>query len=97
MDTVDRPLLCVALIQSTLGLSLTGAQTTTAVLRGTVTDTTGAVLPDARVEVLGPTGQRSTVADAVGFYRLANLPPGNYSITVTRDGFRGQQFDDLLL
>ena len=71
------------------------AQTTTAVLKGTVTDTTGSVLPDTTVEVSGPTGRRTTVSDNVGVYYLARLTPGSYTVTVSRSGFQTQAIGNI--
>src|SRR6266404_2801901 len=53
----------------------------TASLRGTVTDETGAVVPQAKVTLNGPGGLAKT-ATAIddGTYSFAGLPPGNYTI-----------------
>ena len=63
-------------------------QTITADLRGTVTDVTGGVLPNVTVVAVGPTGQRETVSDVEGFYRLSYLAPGFYRVTVSQVGFQ---------
>ena len=63
-------------------------QTITAELKGTVTDVTGGVLPNATVVAVGPTGQRETVSDVEGFYRLSYLAPGLYQVTVSQVGFQ---------
>ena len=71
-----------------LAASPASAQRTTAELRGTVTDTTGGVLPGAVVAVEGPTERRDTVTDGAGFYRVSYLPAGPYTVTVSLDGFQ---------
>ena len=63
----------------------------TASLTGTVTDSSGAVLPGVTVTaaseaVLG--GSRTTVTDENGVYRFPALPPGTYSVKVELSGFR---------
>ena len=63
-------------------------QTITADLRGTVTDVTGGVLPDATVVAVGPTGERQTVSNTRGFFRFSLLAPGLYRVTVTQVGFQ---------
>ena len=65
------------------------AQTTTSTIEGTVTDANGAVIPGAEVKASGTTlaSERSTTADAEGFYRLTALPAGTYVLTVSRTGF----------
>ncbi len=58
------------------------AQSTYATLTGTVTDVTGAVVPNATVTVTNEaTGlKRSVKADASGEFRVINLDPGTYTI-----------------
>ena len=65
------------------------AQETTGGLQGTIKDPTGAVVPHAKVSVTGSSmvGSKEAETDDVGYYRFANLPPGNYTITVTATGF----------
>src|SRR5262245_54448103 len=55
---------------------------------GTVTDSTGAVIPGA---VIGATNEktsqeRKVVADSAGNYVLPNLPPSTYSIKAESEG-----------
>ncbi|HXU18465.1 MAG TPA: TonB-dependent receptor [Terriglobales bacterium] len=66
------------------------AQETTAGLQGTVKDPSGAVVPNAQVVVTGTTlvGDKQMKTDSNGYYRFANLPPGNYTITVKAEGFK---------
>src|SRR5712692_707838 len=65
------------------------AQETTAGLRGTVKDPSGAVVPKAHVVVTGTSlvGEKAQDTDGSGYYHFANLPPGTYTITVTAKGF----------
>lgn len=59
-------------------------------IAGTVTDTTGAVLPGVTVEAASPVlieKVRSAVTDGQGNYRVTDLRPGMYSITFTLPGF----------
>lgn len=51
-----------------------------AVLRGRVTDESGAVVPGASVAVNGPGGAKTTQTDASGEYVLVDLSPGSYTI-----------------
>src|SRR5260370_6916996 len=51
---------------------------------GTVKDSSGAVLPGARVQVeQGP----SAVSDAQGQFLISNVPPGTHKVTVSYVGF----------
>ena len=64
------------------------AQTTGGVV-GKVIDTSGAALPGVTVEARGPAvqGVRKTITDSTGGYRVALLPPGDYSVEYKLDGF----------
>ncbi len=66
-----------------------GAQVSGATLTGTVSDSTGAVIPKAQVSIRNEgTGEtRAVTADSAGFYSAPNLLPGKYDITVTAPGF----------
>jgi len=80
-------LLCSALLLvSNLRVA---AQETTAGLQGTVKDPSGAVVPGATVAVTANSlvGTKSVDTDSGGYYRFANLPPDNYTISVTAKGF----------
>ena len=61
----------------------------TASLTGTVSDPTGAVIPNAVVTVTNTqTGaKRTDTADAKGRYTMPQLPPGAYSLTAQATGF----------
>src|SRR6185369_2123589 len=66
------------------------AQLTTASIRGTVTDATGAIVPGATVTVKGEqTGfTRETSTNADGFFSLSELPVGTYTFSVSLTGFK---------
>src|SRR5580704_10074484 len=61
-----------------------------ATLAGVVRDSSDAVLPGVTVEAASPTlieKVRSAVTDGSGQYRITELPPGSYTLTVTLTGF----------
>jgi hypothetical protein len=66
------------------------AQVSTGTISGTVKDSSGAILPGAHVVVLNQdTGITRTLdADENGHYSALSLSPGNYRVTVTKDGFQ---------
>src|SRR5581483_1026134 len=61
----------------------------TATISGTITDPSGAVVPQAQVTVHGlSTGvDRAVVSDPAGSYTVPSLQPGNYSVSVHAAGF----------
>jgi outer membrane receptor protein involved in Fe transport len=75
------------------------AQTSNGTIVGTVTDKSGAVVPNAKIKgVSKDLGvERSAVADSVGSYRLENLPPGLYTVTVEAQGFSTLQMGNVLV
>ena len=71
-----------------------------ATLTGTVTDATGAVIPNATVtiEQNGVNGASRTVqTDARGNYTVTNLAAGNYKVTVTANGFETYAAENVTL
>src|SRR5687767_5545265 len=66
------------------------AQSTTGRISGTVTDTSGAILPGVTVTAIEErTGySKSTVSDERGAYVLVTLPNGTYSVTSELQGFK---------
>src|SRR5688500_20191482 len=81
--------LCVfTVVAFLLGTGPIFAQTTTGTLRGIVTDTSGAVLPGATVELAGAAGTQTVVADGNGQYRFPALTPGVYTLKASLDGFK---------
>src|SRR5690349_2089272 len=65
-------------------------QAVSASLLGTVADSTGALVPNAKVTITEVnTGvARSTETNASGNYTFPNLPPGTYDVAVEQTGFK---------
>ncbi len=63
-----------------------------AALQGTITDPSGAVVPDVTVTLTNNETQRKQTGttSADGVYRFTGLAPGNYTITAERAGFAPQ-------
>ncbi len=66
------------------------AQKITGDISGTVQDTTGAVVKDAKISAANTaTGETRTASSSEGgFYRILELPPGYYKVTATAQGFK---------
>jgi hypothetical protein len=75
------------------------AQTTGSSLRGNVRDNQGGVLPGVSITARSPDmiQPATAVTDAEGYYRLINLPPGEYTITAELPGFSTYKRDGILL
>src|SRR5262249_13450640 len=66
-------------------------------IEGRVTDVTGAALPGATVTVAQPTTGfvRIVVSNELGLYRVLNLHPAEYEVTVERIGFATVMYESL--
>ena len=62
---------------------------TTGSIAGTVTDSNGAVLPNATVSIKGQSGQEFTVtSNDSGIFRVPALSSGLYTVTISSTGFK---------
>src|SRR2546428_457717 len=84
-----KKIACLSILLTLIGVP-SFAQKITATIRGTVTDTTGAVVPGANVTVRGEnTGvTRSTVTNSSGVYSFPELQVGNDAVEVAVSGFK---------
>ena len=81
------------------GTSMAHAQLATADVLGTVTDTTGAVVPQAKVTITntGTHEQRMAMTDSSGNYDFSLLPVGVYDVNVIETGFKAQTLTQINL
>lgn len=86
-----RALLAGALLAASPWASA-GAQTTTGLIRGYVTDQLGAPVVDATIIASSSelNAQRQAMTNESGFYTLPGLRPGPYEISIRRIGFTAQ-------
>jgi len=86
-------LLAFLLVAGIAGL----AQVISGDLTGTIYDASGATVPGATVTVTNDaTGVGNTVkSGTLGEYRIANLPAGTYTVTVTASGFTKAQLKNV--
>ena len=75
------------------------AQVATTSLRGTVSDTRGAMVSKATVTLTNPaTGfERAATTDAQGAYEFVQVTPGTYTLTASAPGFAATKVADLTL
>lgn len=84
------PVRWAAIFLVTIGwCNSTRAQVAGGTLSGTITDPSGAAVPQAQITIRNvATGvEKPIVTNADGFYSAVNLLPGNYQVTVSAPGF----------
>jgi len=97
MGNLKRLILCTA---CTVVVAIAAqSQTASTSVRGTVSDPQGAVVAGATAALKNPaTGfSRSTTTDDRGFYQLIQVPPGTYTLTITKPGFAVTKQESLQL
>jgi len=86
----SRLFVCFILVFAISCAPRASAQTLTGSIAGTVVDSSGAAVPGATVTASSLAlikGSISLQSDAQGYYKFLELPPGDYSIKVVKDGF----------
>ena len=64
-------------------------------LGGTVLDASGAAVANARVTIVGQSGERSVTSDAAGKFAFEPLPSGSYSLRAGASGFKTTEITQL--
>jgi Carboxypeptidase regulatory-like domain/TonB dependent receptor len=66
-------------------------------VQGSVTDTAGAVVPNATVTLTNveTTKTQQTTSSDSGFYRFSNLAPGTYTLSAEQTGFKKQVIENV--
>lgn len=79
----------IAALYGGMGASSVFAQTSQGILSGVTRDSTGAVIPNARVTITNEETLevRTSLTKGDGAYRLEGLPPGRYTVQVEQVGF----------
>ena len=90
-----------AIVCSVFGMSslYAGAQQTLGSIVGTVTDTSGGVLPSVSVVAVDEGTQltRTAQTNSSGDYSFPNLPIGTYTVSFTREGFTTSRYPGLVV
>src|SRR5215475_11454552 len=78
---------------------LLGQGTDLGTIRGSVTDSSGALIANARVVILDlSTGTtRETVTNSQGEYQVFGLRPGNYKVSISAANMRTQEITGIVL
>jgi len=86
---VRRLAFLVLVVMSLVAPSLQG-QLTTGSLSGTVRDSSGALVPGAKINLLNEATSdgRATVSNSAGYFTFAAVQPGTYTVRVEASGFQ---------
>ncbi len=92
-----RVILCALFAGLLAASALAQVAATNGSISGTVTDNTGAVVPDATVTVSNPSKNftRDTKTDSGGEFAVRELPPGTYTLTINKQGFKKAEYPDV--
>jgi hypothetical protein len=91
---IDLRLMCVLMVVllASMGVGITrlAAQAATATLQGTVTDASGAAVPDVKISVknTGTGAAQDGASNSQGRYTLPNLSVGIYDVEASKTGFQ---------
>ena len=91
---------CVGACLSLIAIANGAAQSiTSGDITGTVTDPSGASVPDALITVtnVNTSASQNTLTTQQGTYRFAFLPSGKYNVTVRATGFQVQQLGGIIV
>ena len=66
-------------------------------IQGTVTDTAGGLVPEAKVTLTNTETAKAqeVTASGEGFYRFTGLPPGKYTLEVEKAGYKKKLFENV--
>src|SRR5437867_10448935 len=80
----------LAFVVLSMAVSLSAQTASTSTVTGTVSDKTGATVPNAKVDLedVDTKATTSVTTGSDGGYTFPSVRPGNYSITVSSKGFR---------
>jgi hypothetical protein len=80
-----------------LGIAAEAQSSDSGLVLGTVTDKAGAVVPDATAALLNTATNetKTTTTAAAGEYTFANVPPGTYTLKISKTGFATTTFANI--
>ncbi|MBV8205472.1 MAG: carboxypeptidase regulatory-like domain-containing protein [Acidobacteria bacterium] len=90
MHSIWIRIIALLALASALAGNLPAQSSGSGAISGVLTDAQGAVVPDAKIVVRSlETGETRVVHSAPqGTYRVSSLPPGDYSVEVSKEGFK---------
>jgi hypothetical protein len=97
---ISKAAVIILLLGTSVGtVTSVSAQTFRGTILGTVTDSTGAVIPEASVTVKNiATGlERSAATDTAGNFTIPELPIGSYFVKIEKTGFHTVQVEHVVV
>src|SRR6267142_1504381 len=96
---IKGALICLFIAVACAAWASSQTQITTGTIQGTVTDANGAILPGANIEIknLETNFSKTLQTDDGGRFVALALPPGSYSVTVSKQGFATSVLEKLEL
>lgn len=92
-------LVAVALLVMSFGALLYAQSTTDGAIGGTVYDSNGAVVANAKIVVHnnGTNAEKNITTNDAGYYRVINLPSGTYTVTIEQQGFSPYKAEQVIV
>jgi hypothetical protein len=92
-------IIVLIILTAFLSISPASAQQTLGGITGTVTDTSGAVISGATVNLTGNETKlsRTQTTSTTGSYSFVNLPLGTYTLSFTQQGFQSENVPSILV
>ena len=92
-------LVTVALLVAACGALLYAQSTTDGAIGGTVYDTNGAVVANAKVVVhnKGTNAETTITTDGSGYFRINKLQPGAYTVAISEQGFAPYKSEQVIV
>ncbi|MGC2695195.1 MAG: TonB-dependent receptor, partial [Candidatus Angelobacter sp.] len=92
-------LVTVTLLVASFGALLYAQSTTDGAIGGTVYDTNGAVVANAKIVVHnnGTNAEKNLTTNSSGYYRVTNLPSGTYTVTINQQGFSPYKAEQVIV
>ena len=92
-------LVLAGLLVASSGALLYAQSTTDGAIGGTVYDTNGAVVANAKIVVHnnGTNAEKSIATNDSGYFRVTNLPSGTYTVTVNQQGFASYKAEQVIV
>ncbi len=81
---------CLALLLAVIFACTAAAQSTTdGAVGGTITDSSGAAVPNAKITVKnnGTNAEQTVMTDDTGYFRVGKLQPAAYTVSIDAQGF----------